>query len=220
MDVRESSHQRADGDLLSLLECLAEYQATRESSGALLRQGFFDLALARRSTGYQSISPDWCHGSARASASVALDEHPGDLRLVVGDAGRAPRAKDSETEHGSHGSPGDSGGVRQRRRQSANGHRSQDDGDATAATGDGDKSAGGADPDDPLLWFGVLVPPALRDAQGRFKEALGELIRLAQLKGRLERRLAAARQAIDDAGEQAVPGTRPGARPAGPPAQP
>ncbi|KAJ2725334.1 hypothetical protein GGI07_001342 [Coemansia sp. Benny D115] len=41
------------------------------------------------------------------------------------------------------------------------------------------------DAGDPLLWFGVLVPPALRDAQRGFEGVLEDFVRLAQLKSQL-----------------------------------
>ncbi|KAJ1885298.1 hypothetical protein LPJ66_010186 [Kickxella alabastrina] len=39
---------------------------------------------------------------------------------------------------------------------------------------------------DPLLWFGMLVPPTLREAQSGFVEALDGLVALAQMKRELE----------------------------------
>ncbi|KAI7834247.1 hypothetical protein BX661DRAFT_195989 [Kickxella alabastrina] len=39
---------------------------------------------------------------------------------------------------------------------------------------------------DPLLWFGMLVPPTLREAQSGFVDALDGLVALAQMKHELE----------------------------------
>ncbi|KAJ2783923.1 hypothetical protein H4R18_001406 [Coemansia javaensis] len=135
----------ADSELLAALEVLGEYRAAREASSAALRQGFFDLAVARRSAGYRQISAGMCSGSARAGATVRVNE-------AAGTIGPVRRAAD-----GGSGSSGD-----------------------------------------PLLWFGGALgtPPALREAQRRFADALDQLAGLAQLTRRLAHRQAAARQAI------------------------
>ncbi|KAJ2712591.1 hypothetical protein H4R19_002676 [Coemansia spiralis] len=194
MDSRDAACDNADSELLALLECLAEYQEARESSGALLRQGFFELALARRSAGYRWISPERHHGNARSTASVDVDQDTHNIRLVCGGPERTPSAACGKAD-------GDSqGGVRQRRGRHT-GSDENSDTDSSAACGlpsspDEDKHVA-ADPGDPLLWFGVLVPPALRDAQGHFRAALAQLVRLAQLKTQLARLQQQAQQAID-----------------------
>ncbi|KAJ2806651.1 hypothetical protein H4R21_000777 [Coemansia helicoidea] len=190
MDAHGEACQEADSSLLALLDCLAEYQGARASSGALLRQGFFDLAVARRSAGYRWISPGRHHGNARCTASVAIDGHSGDIRLVRSGSGHAPDTAARVADDCDQG-------VRRRRHQ----HASDNEGSEGAASQlpPEESECAPADPDDPLLWFGVLVPPALRDAQGRFRAALDQLVRLAQLKAQLAQRRQQAQRAIEAA---------------------
>ncbi|KAJ1885319.1 hypothetical protein LPJ66_010175 [Kickxella alabastrina] len=59
-----------------------------------------------------------------------------------------------------------------------------DSSDGTMAVARRNEDSGGGV--DPLLWFGMLVPPTLREAQSGFVEALDGLVALAQMKRELE----------------------------------
>ncbi|KAJ2428537.1 hypothetical protein GGF41_001347, partial [Coemansia sp. RSA 2531] len=83
MSESTSNPALVDSQLFELFDCVAEYQQLRSNSNNLLRQAFFDLALAKRSAGYQWISPDLYSARAHAIATVSIDEeHPVDMRLV------------------------------------------------------------------------------------------------------------------------------------------
>ncbi|KAJ2684213.1 hypothetical protein IWW39_005041 [Coemansia spiralis] len=169
-----------DSQLLELFGCVAEYQQLRDSSSSLLRQSFFNLAQAKRSAGYQWISPDLYSGRARAIATVSIDEeHPVSMRVV---RNNSHTGSDDKQEQDSDKDNADSG-LRRR------GQRSSDEAeDEEDSPGDAEKPAKkqrAAAGNDPLLWFGMLVPPALKSAQSGFVSSLDQLVRLAQLKHRI-----------------------------------
>ncbi|KAJ2376039.1 hypothetical protein GGI05_007064 [Coemansia sp. RSA 2603] len=51
--------------------------------------------------------------------------------------------------------------------------------------------------EDPVLWFGMLVPPKLKDAQGGFVAMLDQLMRLAQLKQQISSQQQRVQSALD-----------------------
>ncbi|KAJ1724529.1 hypothetical protein LPJ53_001234 [Coemansia erecta] len=51
--------------------------------------------------------------------------------------------------------------------------------------------------DDPVLWFGMLVPPKLKDAQSGFVAMLDQLAHLAQLRQRIARQQQRVQSALD-----------------------
>lgn len=114
-----------DNALYDLLDSVVEYQELRKACGGQLRDAFFNLTLARRSAGYNRISPDLCSGKAKAIATI----EPAGVQIHR-------RAVENEK--------------------------------------------------DPLMWFGMLVPPQLRKAQQEFVGSLNQLVKLAQLQRQIE----------------------------------
>ncbi|KAJ2356492.1 hypothetical protein GGF43_002036 [Coemansia sp. RSA 2618] len=175
MDERSVEHQKADERLLKALDAVAEYQSIRETSNSGLKSGYFDLAVAKRAAGYRWISPDLYSGRARAIATVAIDETSGSLRCVR----RSPNAKSAEKTEAPEGL---------RKRCKAKTEKADEEKDSENKT----KDMSG----DPLLWFGMLVPPALKDAQTQFTTAVDQLVQLAELKRQLTEMLDKASQDI------------------------
>ncbi|KAJ2355163.1 hypothetical protein IWW50_002354 [Coemansia erecta] len=164
MDEHSIEHQKANEMLLKALDVVAEYQSIRETSNSGLKHGYFNLAVAKRAAGYWWISPDLYSGRARAIATVAIDETSGSMRCVR----RSPNAKSAEKTEAPEGL--------QRR------------GKTKAANADKEKNSENKTKDmsgNPLLWFGMLVPPALKDAQAQFTSTLDQLVQLANLKCQL-----------------------------------
>ncbi|KAJ2824715.1 hypothetical protein GGI24_003337 [Coemansia furcata] len=179
-----------DSQLLALFDCVAEYQQLRSGSSNLLRQAFFDLALAKRSAGYQWISPDLYSGRARAIATVSInEEHPISMRVV---RNSSRTNNDDEKDQDGDAENADSG-LRRRRRHSdhkaeyaeANSSGDEDEESLPNDSEKSDKEKRSAAVTDPLLWFGMLVPPTLKSAQSGFVSSLDQFIQLAQLKHRL-----------------------------------
>ncbi|KAI9475144.1 hypothetical protein BX667DRAFT_498131 [Coemansia mojavensis] len=156
MDDGNGSNQDKDKKLLQTLDTFAEYQSRREVAHSKLRQGYFDLALAKRAAGYRWISPDLYSGNAQAIKTIHIDPTSGALNI--------------QQEQAAH-EQNDSQQLR-RRKQKNNSEKEQKE--------HREKSK------DPLLWFGMLVPPALKDAQAQFNETLDILVELAELKRQLE----------------------------------
>ncbi|KAJ2746502.1 hypothetical protein GGI20_001277 [Coemansia sp. BCRC 34301] len=190
-----------DSQLFELFDCVEEYQQLRSISSSKLRQAFFDLALAKRSAGYQWISPDMYSGRAHAIATVVIDEeHPNAMQVV-----RRTPAKDTDAAEttGSNGE-GDKEGRTLRRRGGRNGSK---DAELANSTGSEDKDEAKSErntaaANDPLQWFGMLVPPSLKEAQSGFASSLDYFVQLAQLKRRLIQQQQAVQQALAEARSQ------------------
>ncbi|KAJ2392803.1 hypothetical protein GGI23_005147 [Coemansia sp. RSA 2559] len=158
-DHDDAQSQRLDDKMLRVLDSVAEYRCLRDQCNASFRHAFFALACAKRSAGYRWISPDLynAHPTAIATVSIADSSGAGGLEIA---------------------------GVH--RRQPGAGGRDNDDDDAAAEEEENDnddekKPQRRKALDDPLLWFGMLVPPTLKDAQNAFVASLDSLVRLAQL---------------------------------------
>ncbi|KAJ1656112.1 hypothetical protein GGF38_004639 [Coemansia sp. RSA 25] len=186
-----------DSQLFELFDCVAEYQQLRHSSSSTLRQAFFDLALAKRSAGYRWISPDLYNGRAHAIATVAIDEeYPNDMRVMRSNTHAEASSSNPEQTHSAI-SDGDKEGsvIRRRRRRQRHSNRDESESAEPAASNDKEEdenlaSDGEASKkqqrsvaaNDPLLWFGMLVPPSLKEAQSGFATSLDCFVQLAQLK--------------------------------------
>ncbi|KAJ2753601.1 hypothetical protein GGI19_003009 [Coemansia pectinata] len=203
MSEKTSNPASIDNQLFELFDCVAEYQQLRSSSSILLRQAFFDLASAKRSAGYQWISPDLYSGRAHAIATVSIgEEHPIDMRVV-----RNNSRIDNGNEKG-QGSDREKtdGGLKRRSRR----HLSSDESEHAKLTASGDEDEEDLPGDtekpdkkqrsvavnDPLLWFGMLVPPTLKAAQSGFVSSLDKFVQLAQLKHRLVQQQQALQEAM------------------------
>ncbi|KAJ2537073.1 hypothetical protein EV175_006754 [Coemansia sp. RSA 1933] len=154
-----SDHQEGvHNSMLSILDSVAEYRRLRHKSCTSLRQAFFDLSCAKRSAGYQWISPHLynAHPKAIATVSIADDSSPLEItcvrRCITAGSESSSCSSESDQEEEEQGT--DDNEKKPRRRKAS---------------------------DDPLLWFGMLVPPTLKDAQNGFVASLDSLVRLAQL---------------------------------------
>ncbi|KAJ1646438.1 hypothetical protein LPJ64_002083 [Coemansia asiatica] len=174
-----------DKELLELFDVLTQYQHIRGSANQELKQAYFDLTLAKRSAGYRWISPDLYSGRAQAIATAAIDPRTGHVSIVRRDVARRRTSEKSSQEQQKE--MGDEGqgrsGLRQRRERKGSANKDKDKEEP------GEQNNGESDEmralDDPLLWFGMLVPPSLKDAQRGFVTSLDRLIALGQVKQQL-----------------------------------
>ncbi|KAJ2513361.1 hypothetical protein GGI11_000768 [Coemansia sp. RSA 2049] len=158
MDDEDAARLRIDAGLLNVLDRVAEYRRLRDEASASLRQAFFDLARAKRSAGYQWISPDLYSAHPRAIATVSVDEtHP--IDNAAADESKIFLVN----------------------------RRMAEDSDQDNSGSDDEKPRARKPSKDPLLWFGMLVPPALKDAQKGFVASLDSLARLAHLAHTIQR---------------------------------
>ncbi|KAJ1795681.1 hypothetical protein LPJ59_004209 [Coemansia sp. RSA 2399] len=154
----DAQSQDLDDKMLRVLDNVAEYRRLRDQCNTSFRHAFFALACAKRSAGYQWISPDLynAHPTAIATVSIADSSGAGGLE-IAGVHRRQPGAsgRDDATAAAEEEGEADDDEKKPQRRKAS---------------------------DDPLLWFGMLVPPTLKDAQNAFVASLDSLVRLAQLE--------------------------------------
>ncbi|KAJ1923100.1 hypothetical protein IWQ60_006106 [Tieghemiomyces parasiticus] len=191
--------ERNDADLLvnDYFELLAQYEAERQVLGRILGQGFWDLADAKRTLPPQRLTP--CSYDQRMQSnweiqgtpdSTVHDQKPASLfdLVPVGtptdrqgtEETLASTAKDGLRYRGGAGPPLATDGPA--------------DGDTMPSTGTKGDTSGNSQGSterfasrDPLHWFGILTPPALKRSQGHFMRGLQSAVRLASLQLALNR---------------------------------
>ncbi|XP_068026598.1 coiled-coil domain-containing protein 115 [Melanerpes formicivorus] len=177
-----------DAAALELLEALERLQEKRGLLGDLLRQGWFSLSQARYSLGCHRVSSLQYGAAMVPRVRVRPRQDPGGpLRFEeVPGTGEDPQELRRE---------GDSE-LRQRRPPP--------------------KTEGAAPrpkpPVDPLTWFGVLVPPSLRQAQGSFCQAVSLALEVAELQGQVAAAIAHYRHLLASGGTAGDSSESPGGR--------
>lgn len=147
-----------DAAVLELLEALETLQQKRQLLTQLLRQGWLSLSQARYSLGCHRVSSLQYGATMVPRVRVLPRQDPGGPPYFEEVPGTGGDPEDPDPQQGG----GD--GLRQRR---------------------GPPEKGGAPPrapPDPLAWFGVLVPPSLRQAQGSFIQGVTVAVELAGLQ--------------------------------------
>ncbi|XP_074874740.1 vacuolar ATPase assembly protein VMA22 [Buteo buteo] len=148
-----------DAAVLELLEALETLQQKRQLLTQLLRQGWLSLSEARYSLGCHRVSSLQYGATMVPRIRVLPRQDPGGPPHFEEVPGTGGDPEDPDPQQGG------SDGLRQRR---------------------GPPEKGGAPPrapPDPLAWFGVLVPPSLRQAQGSFIQGVTVAVELAGLQG-------------------------------------
>ncbi|XP_013152634.2 coiled-coil domain-containing protein 115 [Falco rusticolus] len=148
-----------DAAALELLDALETLQERRQVLTQLLRQGWLSLSQARYSLGCHRVSSLQYGATMVPRVRVLPREGTPHFDEVPGTA-RDTEDPDPQQEGGD--------GLRQRR---------------------GPPEKRGAPPrapPDPLAWFGVLVPPSLRQAQGSFVQGVTVAVELAGLQAAVE----------------------------------
>ncbi|KAJ1668302.1 hypothetical protein IW140_000393 [Coemansia sp. RSA 1813] len=174
MSEENTHRQSVDNKMLAVLDSVAEYRRLRDECGASFRQAFFELARAKRSAGYQWISPDLYNANPKAIATVSITGSTDDDGDGDGDCG------DGMEISGVHRREADTHSCSETGSTTSNSNASSREADKDEELED-EKPRRRKASDDPLLWFGMLVPPPLKDAQKGFVASLDTLVRLAQL---------------------------------------
>ncbi|XP_027486821.1 coiled-coil domain-containing protein 115 isoform X1 [Corapipo altera] len=151
-----------DAAALELMEALELLQERRERLEEHLRQGWLSLAQARYSLGCHRVSSLQYGATMVPRVRVSHRQDPGGrphFEEVLGTGGD-PEDPNPQQDGGD--------GLRQRR-------------------GAPEKGGGPTrPPPDPLGWFGVLVPPSLRQAQGSFQGGVTLAVEVAELQGTVD----------------------------------
>ncbi|RLV62530.1 hypothetical protein DV515_00019219 [Chloebia gouldiae] len=182
-----------DAAALEVMEALELLQQRREQLEQHLRQGWLSLAQARYSLGCHRVSSLQYGATMVPRVRVCHRQDPEGRPHFEEVPGTGGDPEDPDPQQGE----GD--GLRQRR---------------------GAPEKGGAPsrpPPDPLGWFGVLVPPTLRQAQGSFQRGVTLAVEVAELQATVEAAAARYRQLLrqkrhpaGDSGDSQSPTGTPG----------
>ncbi|KAM9510619.1 coiled-coil domain-containing protein 115 isoform 1-T1 [Guaruba guarouba] len=145
-----------DAAALALMEALEALQQRRRLLEGLLREGWLSLSQARYSLGCHRVSSLQYGATMVPRVRVRARQDPGGVSHFEAVPGTGEDPEDPQEGGGN--------GLRQRR---------------------GPPEKGGAPsrpPPDPLTWFGVLVPPTLRRAQGSFTQGVTVALEVAELQ--------------------------------------
>ncbi|XP_071275464.1 coiled-coil domain-containing protein 115 [Agelaius tricolor] len=161
-----------DAAALEVMEALELLQQRREQLEQHLRQGWLSLAQARYSLGCHRVSSLQYGATMVPRVRVCHRQDPEGRPHFEEVPGTGGDPEDPDPQQGG----GD--GLRQRR---------------------GAPEKGGTPsrpPPDPLGWFGVLVPPSLRQAQGSFQKGVTLAVEVAELQATMEAAAARYRQLL------------------------
>nr|KAJ3419412.1 hypothetical protein HK105_006992 [Polyrhizophydium stewartii] len=188
--------QHQDERLLRILDLLDDVSARSRRISGSMGAGFFGLAQAKYIIGPGRLTQLQFDQRMQAVATI---EHAGDdgddgMRLVRSDVANpaaaakpaVPKAADAEpAESAAPAAEPVPGGAGLRRRRD----RGSGEGDAEPSSELVPDVTEPLKPahNDPINWFGVLVPSQLRNSQRSFKDGLAEMIDLANTKAELHR---------------------------------
>ncbi|KAL6761687.1 hypothetical protein V8C86DRAFT_806787 [Haematococcus lacustris] len=194
---------------IAMMDAAEMYTLKRQALEASLKKGIFNISQARYAMGGRALGQtQYDMESMLASVHVLLEpgqglEHaPVSMKLMMEEPCSANSSRPQQLGSGPQthpkareGSPEQEGeGVAQ---EQGKGH-AQDQG-----PGQDMGHEPGCQPcqgKDPLRWFGVLVPPALRAAQAEFRAAVREAVEVANAQQRLLSHVCALERAQAQAG--------------------
>lgn len=184
----------AEATFVEVLDTAQAYLELQQQLSQQLKQGLFDLARAKYSMGPigQAQYDSEMQATSLATVQAAQGENGCSrqgqrYRFKPCDGPRPREAAAQQGEEGVAGSSDDEEGCEEdfaflrRLREEADevGGSCAHGAAAASSTGKGGRLAGRRHGAEPLHWFGVLVPPALKDSQASFRQALETVIKLA-----------------------------------------
>lgn len=182
-----------DAALLELLEALEALHRHRGRLHGALREGWLSLSQARYALGCPRVSALQYGATMEPRVRVLPRQDPGGAPRFEEVPGQGGDPEDVSPQLG-----GGHGGLRQRRGQEENSGPPPQKNPPPRRP-----------PQDPLTWFGVLVPRSLRQAQGSFVEGVTLAVELAGLQGAARaaaERYRALLRGHGDGGDTAGPG--------------
>ncbi|XP_066065043.1 coiled-coil domain-containing protein 115 isoform X2 [Chamaea fasciata] len=151
-----------DEAALEVMEALELLHERREQLEQHLRQGWLSLAQARYSLGCHRVSSLQYGATMVPRVRVCHRQDPEGRPHFEEVPGTGGDPEDPDPQ------PGGGDGLRQRRGAPEKGETPT------------------RPPQDPLGWFGVLVPPSLRQAQGSFQRGVTLAVEVAELQATVE----------------------------------
>ncbi|XP_074873677.1 vacuolar ATPase assembly protein VMA22 isoform X2 [Carettochelys insculpta] len=149
----------------------------------LLSKGWFSLSKARFAMGCKSVSALQYGAHMEPQVRVCTSQGqsgPVTFQVIPGDL--APAAKTAEESPAGEGTRTQDPVMRRRKGPGA----AEDPGPLSGAAPKHPAAQHGASPQDPLTWFGILVPQSLRQAQNSFKEGILLAGEIASLQSEIE----------------------------------
>ncbi|XP_051832964.1 coiled-coil domain-containing protein 115-like [Antechinus flavipes] len=169
-----------DDHVVQLFLELEQLEGKRAELNARVEEGWFSLSKTRYAMGAKAVSPLQYSSSMAPLFRVCANEpEPGrpEFEVVFTKVGSPKESSPKEDQGVIDGEPKSESPVLRRRQQS---HASPPQ--PTPPTPATETSV----EQDPLTWFGILVPQSLRQAQGSFRAALLIAGEIAGLQSRIE----------------------------------
>ncbi|XP_062599745.1 coiled-coil domain-containing protein 115-like [Saccostrea cucullata] len=162
-------NEEMDAKLILFFDTLASLYQEQEKLNDQIKDGFWNMSRARYSMGVKFVGMDQIHEEdmqASTKVKVTGEEEEEEMFAAFTSLG-ITEDETNEVEN-----------VGLRKRNVGNSEENSSPPDKKTTT----KKKG---QHDPLKWFGVLVPPSLRQCQKQFKSSLETTIAIANLKQKL-----------------------------------
>ncbi|XP_012686199.1 coiled-coil domain-containing protein 115 [Clupea harengus] len=186
LDVEDASLS-LDHKLLHLMDQLEDLEEKREKLNSLIEEGWFSISKARYSMGNKQVSALQyasemaplvrVHTKVVASGEAEFQTQREEFQIAGGDDGGVTVEDIGPKEEGTTPSEG----LRRR------GHKKLSELEEEVSSGQQKETshkakAGRTDHQDPLKWFGILVPQNLKQAQSAFKQVIEHAAEIAALQ--------------------------------------
>lgn len=184
--MADEACERLDELTLNFFDKFEQIQAKREEICKIMKDGYLNLSQARYSMGNKSVCPLQYSEKMKASTFVSLNDNDG-LAFEIVNFKAEDCTKDVKEEQ--------SGSVRKRKvdkkpeNENIDGSNSVKDlhvDDTEDLTLQELSLKDRKQADDPLKWFGVLVPVCLRTGQAQFRKAIDLCCELVNLENEIK----------------------------------
>ncbi|KAL6044484.1 TRAF3-interacting protein 1 [Balamuthia mandrillaris] len=177
----ESLHQRLDALLALFFQDFVLFRKAHQQLSDHLKQGLWQMGRARYALGGSAITP-LQYDLANMRATLTFTETTATPKE---DGGK----EEEEEEEGGvlrqrRRGKKDEGEAEERKEEGKGGETKKEKGEEGEQKEEAKKNKSRSN--DPLYWFGVLAPPALRHSQNHFRQAAMTALELARLKHRMQ----------------------------------
>ncbi|KAL8164165.1 UNVERIFIED_CONTAM: hypothetical protein K2H54_047097 [Gekko kuhli] len=172
--------EELDQTILHLFDVLESLQTKRESFNRLVEQGWFSLSKSRYAMGNKSVSAlQYGHQMTPLTRVNARKNKEGQVEFhVVSEVADTSKPKAENTATVEEIGPSDQG-LRRRK----GGGKTEAPVQPQEETSQPAEKLG---KQDPLTWFGILVPQSLRQAQKTFQEGIRLAAEIASMQNEIE----------------------------------
>lgn len=175
----DAVNKRLDEVLVEFFECVGELYKEQANLENIMKNGFLMMSRARYNMGAKSVGvSQYDENNMKASKMVLITDNDDDncvnkmFELVNANSCLDESLKDPVSE-----------GLRQRKsggKEKVETIGSENEEQLTQKNSNNTKKN-----NDPIKWFGVLVPQSLRQSQAYFKQATDSVIKVSNLKSKV-----------------------------------